>query len=61
MKSVIDIFGSFANAIDTITDKLGFFGTIGAGIGTFTILKNLGRGKRYPLISNMPIIVLFPV
>lgn len=61
IKSVIDILGSFANAIDSITDKLGFFGTIGAGIGTFTILKNLGRGKRYPLISNMPIIISFPV
>lgn len=42
MKSLVDIFSSFGEVLDFITEKLGLFGTIGTGAGIFAIIKNLG-------------------
>lgn len=49
MKSVIDFLTSFASAVDKVTDKLGLFGTIGAGIGLGAGIKNIGRRKMQSL------------
>ncbi len=40
MKSVLDIIASLGNALDWLTDKLGLFGTIGAGVGITAFVKN---------------------
>lgn len=49
MKSVIDFLTSFASGVDKLTDKLGLFGTIGAGIGLGALIKNIGRRKMQSL------------
>lgn len=49
MKMTLDLFAKLAEGIDFITEKLGLFGTIGAGAGLFSTLKNLGREKGTPL------------
>lgn len=41
MKSVIDVLNSFMSVLDKVTEKLGLFGTIGAGAGIFGIFKNV--------------------
>ena len=41
MKTVIDGLTSIAEVIDKVTEKLGLFGTIGAGVGIYEIFKNV--------------------
>lgn len=41
IKSVIDGFTNVAEVIDTITDKLGLFGTAIAGGGIFAAVKSI--------------------
>lgn len=40
IKTVLDVLGSLGNALDWITEKIGLFGTVGIGLGSF-----LGRDK----------------
>lgn len=41
MKTTLDIISSLGNGLDWLTEKLGLFGTIGAGAGIFNIFKNV--------------------
>lgn len=43
MKTVVDGLTTVGKAIDWLTDKLGLFGTLGAGAGLFAGWKNIGR------------------
>ena len=56
---VVDGLIKIAEALDFVTDKLGLFGTLGAGAGLFAGLNNVGRDKMQSLIYvlNMPTIV----
>ena len=40
--TVVELLTKLAEAIDFVTDKLGLFGTIGAGAGIAALIKNLG-------------------
>ena len=42
MKTVVDGLTTVGKAIDWLTDKLGLFGTLGAGAGLFAGIKNVG-------------------
>ena len=42
MKSVVDVLNSFMGILDKVTEKLGLFGTLTAGVGLFAGLKNVG-------------------
>ena len=42
MKTVLDGINSLGKGIDWLTDKLGLFGTLGAGAGLFAGIKNVG-------------------
>lgn len=42
IKTVLDGINSLGKGIDWLTDKLGLFGTLGAGAGLFAGLKNIG-------------------
>ena len=43
MKGVVDFATAFLEIIDKITEKIGLFGTIGAGAGIFAFIKNLSQ------------------
>lgn len=43
MKSAIDGLTSIMNVTDTLTSKLGLFGSIGFGAGIFAGVKNIGK------------------
>lgn len=45
MKTVLDTINSLGKGIDWLTDKLGLFGTLGAGAGLFAGLKNVGMAN----------------
>ena len=45
MKTVVDGLTSVMNVIDTLTSKLGLFGSIGLGAGLFAGFKNVGGWK----------------
>lgn len=47
MKKFLDFFNSLAGILDSVTDKLGLFGTIGAGVGIASSIKNVGGDKMY--------------
>ena len=49
MKAIVDAFTSIGEAVDSVTDKLGLFGTIGLGAGLFAGFKNIGRPKMFGL------------
>lgn len=53
MKTVVDGFTSVMNVIDSLTSKLGLFGSIGLGAGLFTGWKNVGGDKMYSLICYL--------
>lgn len=42
MKNVLDIFKNIGEAVDSLTSKLGLFGSIGLGAGLFAGWKNVG-------------------
>lgn len=46
MKSVIDALTKVGEAFDWLTDKIGLFGTLGAGAGIFAGFKNIGKFVR---------------
>ena len=48
MKNVLDVLNSFMSLLDKATEKLGLFGTLGAGAGLFAGFKNIGRVKCNP-------------
>ena len=48
MKTVLDGINSLGKGIDWLTDKLGLFGTLGAGAGLFAGIKNVGGGENAP-------------
>ena len=50
LKGVIDFGNTTINVIDDVTNKLGTLGTIGAGVGLFTGLKNVGAAKMHASI-----------
>lgn len=50
MKSVVDFFTSIGKAIESVTEKLGLFGSIGLGTALFASFKNVGRLKLQSLI-----------
>ena len=55
MKSIVDGFTSLLEVIDSLTSKIGLLGTIGAGAGLFTGLKNVGSPKMFGLkCLNIP-------
>lgn len=43
MKNVLDIFKNIGEAVDSLTSKLGLFGSIGLGAGIFAGVKNIGE------------------
>lgn len=53
MKTVVDGFTSVMNVIDSLTSKLGLFGSIGLGAGIFAGWKNVGGDKMYSLICYL--------
>ncbi len=59
MKTVLDIVSSLGNALDFLTDKLGLFGTIGAGAGLYAGFQNIGKGRMSVRISKPIICYLF--
>lgn len=60
LKGAIDLFTDLVNTLDFLVDKIGglpaIVGTIAAGFS----FKNIGRGKMFPLVLNMPIIICVP-
>ena len=46
---VIDVLQNFANVIDSLTEKLGLFGTIGVGAGIVALIKNFGNSNEFAL------------
>ncbi len=45
MKAVVDVVTSVLSIIDALTEKLGLFGTIGAGVGITALVKNFSTLK----------------
>ncbi len=47
--TAINVLNGILSAVNNITGALGSWGTIGAGIGIASSLKNVGRDKMYSL------------
>lgn len=52
MKSVVDFFTSIGKAIESVTEKLGLFGTIGLGTTLFSSFKNVGKRNYISKLHN---------
>lgn len=46
---IVDGLTAISEAIGAITKNLGLLGTAGVGLGAFFGIKDLGRGKKFPL------------
>ena len=55
--TTVNSLNSLLSVVNQVTDGLGSWGTIGLGAGLFAGIKNAGRVKRNPLLSNMPVTV----
>ena len=55
--TIVNGLNSLLSVVNHVTDGLGSLGTIGLGAGLFAGIKNAGRVKRNPLLSNMPVTV----
>ena len=49
MKTAISLLQGLAAVVDTVTEKIGLFGTLGATLGGFLSYKNIGRDKMHSL------------
>ena len=59
--TTVNGLNSLLSVVNQVTDGLGSLGTIGLGAGLFAGIKNAGRVKRNPLLSNMPVTVCVPI
>ena len=55
--TIVNGLNSLLSVVNHVTDGLGSLGTIGLGAGLFAGIKNAGRVKRNPFLSNMPVTV----
>lgn len=55
--TTVNGLNSLLSVVNHVTDKLGSLRTIGLGAGLFAGIKNAGRVKRNPILSNMPVTV----
>ena len=52
MKTVLDIINTLGSGLDSLTEKIGLFGTLGLGGGLFASFKNVGKCRISVRISK---------
>lgn len=52
IKTVLDIINTLGNGLDSLTEKIGLFGTLGLGGGLFASFKNAGKCRISVRISK---------
>ena len=60
MTTGVNVLNELLTILNKITETLGSWGSIAAGVGIFAGIKNVGRTKMYVLSFNMPTVIWFP-